>query len=102
MRADRTGGAGVMRRVFASGILIGFLVIGATTPLAGSAKERLDNDPASFTESAGGGTNGPGGRGISGAACTSPGATPSALSPGNPPLDSHSHGPHNETTSPGD
>src|SRR5256886_2126961 len=98
MRADRTGGAGVMRRVFASGILIGFLVIGATTALAGSAKERLDNDLVSFTESAGGGTNGPGGGGISGVACTSSVATQSALFAGNALLDCDSVGPHNETT----
>jgi hypothetical protein len=49
-----------MRRVLASGIVIGFLIVGASTAFAGSAKERLDNDLISFTESAGSGTNGPG------------------------------------------
>src|SRR5438045_8551182 len=88
-----------MRRVFASGILIGFLVIGATTALADSAKHRLDNDLISFTEStAGSGTNGPGGGGISGVACTSSVTTQPASFAGNALLDCDSVGPHNETT----
>src|SRR5205823_191554 len=55
------GRARVLRRVLASGIVIGALVVGATTALAGAAKQRLDNELISFTESAGSGTNGPDG-----------------------------------------
>src|SRR5437763_13125984 len=88
----------VMGRVFASGIVIGALVVGATTALAGAAKQRLDKDLISFTESAGSGTNGPGGGGISGVACTSSVATQPASFAGNALLDCDSVGPHNETT----
>src|SRR5437763_5245459 len=88
----------VMGRVFASGIVIAVLIVGATTALAGSAKERLDNDLISFTESAGSGTNGPGGGGISGVACTSSVTTQPASFAGNALLDCDSVGPHNETT----
>ena len=87
-----------MRRVLASAIVIGLLIIGATTALAGSAKERLDNDLISFTESAAGGTNGPGGGGISGVACTSSATTQPTSFAGNALLDCDSVGPHNETT----
>jgi len=88
----------VLRRVLASGIVIGALVVGATTALAGAAKQRLDNELISFTESAGSGTNGPGGGGISGVACTSSVATQPASFAGNALLDCDSVGPHNETT----
>ena len=88
----------MLRRVLASGIVIGALVVGATTALAGAAKQRLDNDLISFTESAGSGTNGPGGGGISGVACTSSLATQPASFAGNALLDCDSVGPHNETT----
>jgi hypothetical protein len=87
-----------MRRVLASGIVIGFLIVGASTAFAGSAKERLDNDLISFTESAGSGTNGPGGGGISGVACTSSLSGQPASFAGNALLDCDSVGPHNETT----
>ena len=88
-----------MQRILASGILTGLLIVGATTALAGSAKQRLDSDLISFTEStAGGGTNGPGGGGISGVACvTSLTAQPTSFA-GNAMLDCDSVGPHNETT----
>src|SRR5437899_7972926 len=87
-----------MRRVLASSIVIGFLIVGATTALAGSAKQRLDNELISFTEDATSGTNGPGGGGISGIACvsTQSGQPPSFA--GNALLDCDSVGPHNETT----
>jgi hypothetical protein len=88
-----------MARVIASGIVIGLLVVGATTALAGSAKQRLDNDLISFTEStASGGTNGPGGGGISGVACVSSATTQPTSFAGNALLDCDSVGPHNETT----
>jgi hypothetical protein len=87
-----------MRRIFASGIVIGLLIVGATTALAGSAKHRLDTDLISFTESAGSGTNGPGGGGISGVACVSSVATQPTSFAGNALLDCDSVGPHNETT----
>jgi hypothetical protein len=87
-----------MRRVLASGIVIGLLIVGATTALAGSAKHRLDNDLVSFTESTGSGTNGPGGGGISGVACVSSVATQPPSFTGNALLDCDSVGPHNETT----
>ncbi|HEX9267171.1 MAG TPA: sialidase family protein [Candidatus Limnocylindria bacterium] len=87
-----------MRRVLASSIVIGFLIVGATTALAGSAKQRLDNELISFAEDATSGTNGPGGGGISGIACVSTqiGQPPSFA--GNALLDCDSVGPHNETT----
>jgi len=88
-----------MARVIASGIVIGLLIVGATTALAGSAKHRLDNDLMSFTEStASGGTNGPGGGGISGVACVSSATTQPTSFAGNALLDCDSVGPHNETT----
>src|SRR5712664_2051605 len=92
------GRAGVMRRVLASGVVIGLLIVGATTALAGSAKHRLDNDLVSFTKSTGAGTNGPGGGGISGVACVSSVATQPPSFTGNALLDCDSVGPHNETT----
>src|SRR2546429_1336929 len=87
-----------MRRVLTSGIVIGLLIVGATGALAGSAKQRLDNDLISFTESAGSGTNGPGGGGISGVACVSSQTTQPTSFAGNVLLDCDSVGPHNETT----
>ena len=87
-----------MRRIFASGIVVVVLIVGATTALAGSAKHRLDNDLISFTESATSGTNGPGGGGISGVACVSSLSTQPTSFAGNALLDCDSVGPHNETT----
>src|SRR3989440_2599188 len=87
-----------MRRIFASGIVVVVLIVGATTALAGSAKHRLDNDLISFTESARSGTNGPGGGGISGVACVSSLSTQPTSFVGNALLDCDSVGPHNETT----
>jgi hypothetical protein len=87
-----------MRPLLASAIVIGFLIVGATIALAGSAKQRLDNDLISFTESAGSGTNGPGGGGISGVACVSSQTTQPTAFAGNALLDCDSVGPHNETT----
>ena len=88
-----------MGRFLVSGIAIGLLIVGATTALAGSAKQRLENDLISFTEStAGGGTNGPGGGGISGVACMSSLSTQPTSFAGNALLDCDSVGPHNETT----
>src|SRR2546430_6176195 len=87
-----------MRRVLTSGIVIGLLIVGATGALAGSAKQRLENDLISFTESAGSGTNGRGGGGISGAACASSLSTQPTSFAGNALLDCDSVGPHNETT----
>src|SRR5256886_16260141 len=89
-----------MRRVLLSAIVIGLLIIGATTALAGSAKERLDNDLISFTESVASGTNGPGGGGISRVACTSAATTQPTSFAGNALLDCDSVGPHNQTTIP--
>ena len=87
-----------MRRVLASGIVIGLLIVEATSAFAGSAKQRLDNDLISFTESAANGTNGPGGGGISGVACVSSQTTQPTSFAGNALLDCDSVGPHNETT----
>ena len=88
-----------MRRILASGIVTGLLIVGATTALAGSAKERLDNDLISFAEkTGGGGTNGPGGGGISGVACASTQSSQPSSFAGNALLDCDSVGPHNETT----
>ena len=88
-----------MRRILASGIVTGLLIVGATTALAGSAKERLDNDLISFAEkTGGGGTNGPGGGGISGVACASTQSSQPSSFGGNALLDCDSVGPHNETT----
>ncbi|HKC90136.1 MAG TPA: sialidase family protein [Candidatus Limnocylindria bacterium] len=87
-----------MRRIVASAIVIALLIIGATTALAGSAKQRLDNDLISFTEDGTSGTNGPGGGGISGQACVSAQSGQPASFAGNALLDCDSVGPHNETT----
>ena len=87
-----------MRRIAASTIAIAFLIVGATTALAGSAKERLDNDLISFTEDGTSGTNGPGGGGISGIACMSTLSGQPRSFAGNALLDCDSVGPHNETT----
>ncbi|TMF75186.1 MAG: exo-alpha-sialidase [Chloroflexi bacterium] len=87
-----------MRRILASAIVTGLLIVGATTALAGSAKHRLDTGLISFTEDAKSGTNGPGGGGISGIACVSSlSGQPSSFA-GNALLDCDSVGPHNETT----
>ena len=87
-----------MRRVFALGIVLGLLIVGATTALAGSANARLDNELISFTENVSGGTNGPGGGGISGVACVSTRTAQPGSFAGNALLDCDSVGPHNETT----
>jgi len=88
-----------MPRILASAIVIGFLIVGATTALAGSAKHRLDNDLIGFTEDATkSGTNGPGGGGISGIACVSTQSGQPSSFAGNALLDCDSVGPHNETT----
>src|SRR5256714_3157121 len=92
------GRKAIMRRIVASAIVIAFLIIGATTALAGSAKQRLDNDLISFTEDGTSGTNGPGGGGISGQACVSAQSGQPASFAGNALLDCDSVGPHNETT----
>src|SRR2546423_3617340 len=92
------GRKAIMRRIVASAIVIAFLIIGATTALAGSAKQRLDNDLISLTEDGTSGTNGPGGRRISGQACVSAQSGQPASFAGNALLDCDSVGPHNETT----
>jgi len=87
-----------MPRFLTTAIVIGCLIVGATTALAGSAKHRLDKDLISFTESAASGTNGPGGGGISGVACVSTLVGQPSSFAGNALLDCDSVGPHNETT----
>ena len=88
-----------MRQILVSAITIGIVIVGATTALAGAAKDRLDNELISFTEDATKtGTNGPGGGGISGVACVSTQNGQPASFAGNALLDCDSVGPHNETT----